>query len=491
MKRVFGYLLVLTGLAACGVFPSCKKDNPANGGGDTPGRDKQEEVATAARNLERAITLTDAAMKNYFNEADGFAMYRYYNPYNGTHQNNEYGSVWMYTSAIEAVNAVLKGLDTDKAKGNTTLYTAHHDRYVQLLNKLVDRLDYYSGTFSLTSFTQTRNWTVYGVNRGKSKGGASVGGRENVYDDQQWLVRELIEAYHLTGKAEYLRKAEYLTEYVLDGWDCTVKNGKERGGIPWGPGYYSKHSCSNGPMVSPLVWLSEAYKGKSDQATWRYIDLSDGHTRKAEQMPKSDYYLMFARKVYAFQKDNLMMKDGSRVYADNLNGPNIGGDIQYETVDGERYRKPADLNDFNGPALSYNSGAMLSGAADLYRVTGDNVYLKDLQALVVDSFRAFAKLGQQKAGYYSYAIDGFNNWFNGVLLRGYVDAFPYDSAASAPIDSFQKNLDYAWDNYLNEDMLPPSLLVGWNTDRSRNNVEGMFMFAFAAEYAAMSRYLNK
>jgi hypothetical protein len=33
--------------------------------------------------------------------------------------------------------------------------------------------------------------------------------------------------------------------------------------------------------------------------------------------------------------------------------------------------------------------------------------------------------------------------------------------------------------------------VGWNTDRSRNNVEGMFVFAFAAEYAVMSRYLNK
>ena len=373
-------------------------------------------------------------------------------------------------------------------KGLKSVNNNNFDRFVSFMNWA---MDYYSGTFSLTSFTQTRNWTVYGVNRGKSKGSASVGGRDNVYDDQQWLVRELIEAYHLTGKAEYLRKAEYLTEYVLDGWDCTVKGGKERGGIPWGPGYYSKHSCSNGPMVSPLVWLSEAYKGKGDQATWRYIDLSDGHTRKAEQMPKSDYYLMFARKVYAFQKDNLMMKDGSRVYADNLNGPSIGGDIQYETVDGERYRRPADLNDFNGPAISYNSGTMLSGAADLYRVTGDNTYLEDLQALDVDSFRAFAKLGQQKAGYYSYAIDGFNNWFNGVLLRGYVDAFPFDGAASAPIDSFQKNLDYAWDNYLNENMLPPSLLVGWNTDRSRNNVEGMFVFAFAAEYAVMSRYLNK
>lgn len=477
-------------LAACGILPSCGKQDSPGSGGDVPGSNIGTEP-TAARNLERAIALTDAAVKNYFNEADGFAMYRYYNPYNQVHQNNEIGSVWMYTSSIEAVNAILKALEADKAKGNTALYDANHDRYVQLLDKLISRLEYYAGTFSLTSFTQSRDWTVYGVNRGKAPGSASVAGKDNVYDDQQWLIRELIEAWHLTGNSNYLSKAEYLTEYVLDGWDCTVKGGKERGGIPWGPGYYSKHSCSNGPMVSPLVWLHEAYKGKSDKITHRYIDLADGRTRRTEEMSKSDYYLMFAKKVYAYQHDNLMMRDGSRVYADNLNGPNIGADIQYEVINGQRYRKPADLHDFNGPALSYNSGTMLSGAADLYRVTQDAAYLKDLQSLDTDSFKAFAKLGQQKDGYYSYAIDGFNNWFNGVLFRGYVDVSAYDGAAAAAIDSFQKNLDYAWDNFLYEGMLPSSLLVGWNIDRSRNNVEGMFTFAFAAEYAVLSRYLNK
>lgn len=490
MKRVIGLVLIMMALAACGILPSCGKQNSSEGGGDVPGPG-ESTTPTATGNLERSIALTDAGVRNYFNEAEGFAMFRYYNPYNKTHQNNEIGSVWMYTSSIEAVNAILKALEADKAKGNTELYNANHDRYVQLLDKLISRLEYYAGTFSLTSFTQTRNWTVYGVNRGKTPGGASVSGKDNVYDDQQWLIRELLEAWHLTGNSAYLQKAEYLTEYVLDGWDCSVKDGKERGGIPWGPGYYSKHSCSNGPMVSPLVWLHEAYKGKADKITHRYVDLSDGRTRRTEEMAKADYYLMFAKKVYAFQRDKLMMRDGSRVYADNLNGPNIGADIQYEVIDGERYRKAADLNDFNGPALSYNSGTMLSGAADLYRVTQDNAYLKDLQALDVDSFKAFAKLGQQKDGYYSYAIDGFNNWFNGVLFRGYVDACPYDGAASAAIDSFQKNLDYAWDNFLYEGMLPSSLLVGWNQDRSRNNVEGMFTFAFAAEYAVLSRYLNK
>jgi hypothetical protein len=56
------------------------------------------------------------------------------------------------------------------------------------------------------------------------------------------------------------------------------------------------------------------------------------------------------------------------------------------------------------------------------------------------------------------------------------------------IDSFQKNLDYAWDNFLYEDMLPTSLLGGWNMDRSKNSVEAMFTFAFASEYAVLAKY---
>src|SRR5690606_27358538 len=112
---------------------------------------------------------------------------------------------------------------------------------------------------------------------------------------------------------------EYLTEYVLDGWDCTRDaNGEERGGIPWGPGYVSKHSCSNGPMVSPLVWLHEIYKDKSDEITYRYVDSEDKQTRLSETVKKADYCLDFAKKVYAFQKKLLLRSDG--VYDDMMGG---------------------------------------------------------------------------------------------------------------------------------------------------------------------------
>jgi hypothetical protein len=56
------------------------------------------------------------------------------------------------------------------------------------------------------------------------------------------------------------------------------------------------------------------------------------------------------------------------------------------------------------------------------------------------------------------------------------------------IHSFQKNLDYGYDNFLYEGFLPTNLLVGWSLDNGKNNTEGMFNFAFAAEYAVLARY---
>ena len=267
------------------------------------------------QNVERAIEIIDNAVECYFTGA-GMAMSRYYNPYTGS-RSEELGSVWMYTSSIEAVNAVLHALKVQKEQGINELYDAHFERYKELLSKLYSNTDYYAGTYTLVSFTQTKEWTVYGVNRGRDKGIAEVEGIMNVYDDQMWLIREYLEAYKFTGDTKYLTKAEYLTEYVLDGWDCTLDaNGNQNGGIPWGPGYTTKHSCSNGPLISPLVWLHELYKGKNDEITYGYVATDNSRQKKTEK--KSDYYLNMAKAVYDYQKQHLLTAEG--VYDDMMGG---------------------------------------------------------------------------------------------------------------------------------------------------------------------------
>lgn len=442
---------------------------------------KEINIALADKNLNRAMAIADSTMAYHFT-ANGMA--RFYDPYTNK-SSDERASVWMYTSSIEAVNAILHGLKSQKKAGSSTLYKKNFKRYAKLLETLYEGLIYYQGTFTLTSYTQTKEWTVYGVDRGSEKGQARVKGIYNVYDDQQWLVRELLESYKLTDNKKYLEKAEYLTDYVLDGWDCTLdENGKENGGISWGPGYTTKHSCSNGPMVSPLVWLSELYKGKKDEIEFRYIDTDQ--SRKVARMKKSEYYLKFAKAVYEWQKDKLLREDG--VYHDMLGGCIPNCDVAYETINGTEYRKHTQLRTPTGKPYTYNSGTMLSGAADLYRVTKDVIYLNDAKVLSDASFSHFAKEGVTVSGFYTYPVDGFSNWFNGVLMRAYVDIYPVYKNVDKAVNSFQQNLDYGYSNFFYKGFLPTDLLAGWSNEKDKNKTEGMFSFTFAAEYAILARY---
>ena len=441
----------------------------------------EDGLSDARQNLDRSRRIMEAAKTFYF---DGKTMYRYYNPYTKA-RSTEKASVWMYTSAIEATNAFLEGLLALKEAGDASMYDKYFATWSGELSDLIGGLEWYEGTFTLTSYTGTAEWSVYGVDRGTSPHTAAVDGIHNVYDDQEWLIRELMNSYRVTGEEKYLEKAEYLASYVIDGWDCTLKSdGSEHGGITWGPGYTTKHSCSNGPFISPLVWLAEHYAGKKETAEHHYIGAD--RKRLVETMDKSEYYMMYARKVYDFQKSHLFNKN-TGVYYDMLGAQ--GDEIAYETVDGVRYRANNQERNATGEYYTYNTGTMLSGAADLYRATGEQKYLDDLKATSSSAFRYFATKSTSIEGCYDYPISGFSNWFNGVLLRGWVDVFPHYSNVDLNVMSFQHNLDYAFENNLYEDLLPANLLCPWNTVRANCRMEGMFEFAYAAEYAVLARYL--
>lgn len=448
-------------------------------GSDNPAA--RRNLALSERNTYRAMTLVDSTLVHCF--ADG-AMFRFYNPF-ASLVPDEKASVWMYTSSIEAVNAVLHALQSHKKYGDARIHALYFKRYARLLGKLYADLEYYAGTFTLTSYTQTREWMVYGVDRGKEKGRARVEGIYNVYDDQQWLIRELLESYKLTGNKNYLRKAEYLTEYVLDGWDTTLNElATENGGITWGPGYTTKHACSNGPVISPLVWLHELYKNKKDKIARRYI--ASGGERMVRNEEKRDYYLKLAEAVYRWQKTNLLRGDG--VFYDMMGGCDPDCHVGYETIDGQKYRKHTPLREAAGKPYTYNSGTMISGAADLYRATGEKIYLDDAERLSRCAFQYFAKPHPELTGYYSYPVEGFSNWFNGVLMRGFSDASPFFETAGEYLRTFQQNLDYGYVHFLQKGVLPTDLLMGWDGDEQKNRVESMFVFTFAAEYANLARY---
>jgi len=434
-------------------------------------------------NLTRAIALLDASMKKCFTGTD-MRMYDTYDT--STHTGNGTADVWPYTAALEATCSVLEALDSLR-NDQPALYEEHHDRYVTLLHNLFVNLGYYRGTYRLLSYANRQRWDIYGVQRGSRIGGATVVGIKNVYDDQMWLCRELIRAYRLTGDADYLSEATMLADYCLDGWDCCLDaNGNEYGGISWGPGYNSKHSCSNAPIIQPLAWLHDIYVSPDETDDYAHHYIAPDNSRLTTQRLRSEVYKEYAAKVYAWQKEKLYNRS-TGVYYDMLGADNT---IQYVTIDGLRYRTHVDTGNPGGNAYTYNTGTMLAGTAELYRLTNDDAYLADMKKLTVASYNQFGRNKRiDEVRYRQWPTDesatsGFNCWFNNVLMRACVDCWPYDPTGAARIlDSYQTNLDYAWDHFLTDGFLPIDLLGGWGESTI---TKGFHQLAFASEYALLA-----
>lgn len=454
------------------------------------------EESLAITDLQRAILMVDATMDASFTDGNSFRMYDTYNTQ--SHQGSGTADVWPYTAALEAHCSVIEALDALKDVA-PQLYADNHDRFVKRLKQLYNALDYYRGTYTLNSYAQIKSWSIYGVHRGGSKGTAAVTGIENVYDDQMWICRELVRAYRLTGDSDYLTKAEYLANYCIDGWDCCPDaNGNDYGGITWGPGYNSKHSCSNGPLIQPLVWLSEIYKTDGEEANLRFFYILQDGTRTNEMRRHSEVYLDFAKKIYAWQKEKLLNKS-TGVYWDMLGA--VTGEIQYVGEGRNKYRTHVDSNGPSGTAYTYNTGTMLAGTAELYRITGEEAYLTDLNALAQASWRQFVK-GRRLDGnvYFEWPTDevatsGFNTWFDDVLMRAYADAAPYNTTvynskthAENALLSFEQNLNYAFEHHNRDNMLPIHLIDGWGDS---DVTKGFHQLAFASEYAVIALWRQR
>lgn len=444
-------------------------------------QESNDDQQKALANIQRSMDIIDATWQTSIKGSDNnLYMVDTYDTSN--HSTSGPSDVWPYTAAIEAHCSLLEALELIKDI-DRQLYDDKYNTYLHQLEVLIDNLEYYRGSYRRPSYaTSSREWSPFAVPRSNTRGGADVSGILNVYDDQMWLGRELIRAYRITGKDEYLEKATYLIDYSLDGWDCwRDENGNEYGGITWGPGYNSKHACSNAPIIQPLVWLSEIYKDSNETVTYYYRN--ESNNVRNETRTRAEHYLDFAKKVYDWQKRNL--KHSSGVYWDMMGADN--------TIIVERgYRKHVDCGGPTGSLISYNTGTMIAGAAELFKVTNDETYKTDLTETSKAALSKFAKY-VRKLGAYEFNTDekataGFNTWFNDVLIRSYVDAYSYcdNNSPKNALTSMQKTLDYAFENHNRSNLLPIHLVDGWG---SETVTKGFHQFSFASEYAILAVWL--
>lgn len=395
---------------------------------DTVNEAKRAELeALMKKDIARAEVIGNATIKSYGKQAGGAFGYVLSEKFN-TKTNKAQGtsSVWHYTSYYAMISRLID--ITEKSD-------AAYETFETLSSQVYNGFGNYSGTGNIITYLGTVNVTMYGVHRAALSGKANIEGDQSVYDDQMWIIRENIYRYQQSGDQKYLDEAIRLCKICINGWDYTLdENDEEYGGIPWGPIYATKHTCSNAPIIKPLVEIYEILKAKNDQ--------------------NAQYYLDWAEKIYIFTRNNL--KNPNNLYGDLVGTQRV----ERTGSNGKKYYVTLGTAGADGKEYTYNTGAMISGAVALYKATGRSSYLTQAKSSSSAAYRTFCMGKTTKAPYYP--NDTQTIWFNLVLLQGFLDLYEVvPETAEQYIMSFQYWLDHAYDNYLKNGFLPRDTVNGW------------------------------
>lgn len=136
------------------------------------------------------------------------------------------------------------------------------------------------------------------------------------FDDNAWVGLDLVQAWHLTGKAVYLQRAEAVMRYEETGWD------NSGGGIYWNDKRISRNTPSTAPVAELAAYLYRA-TGQSNYLTW-------------------------AERIYAWEVKTLVNPNAGDVW-DNINP---SGKI-------------------NTDLWTYNQGTVIGAGVLLYEITGN------------------------------------------------------------------------------------------------------------------------
>lgn len=364
----------------------------------------------AARDRERCFHLAKAYFNTFYNRKTKELLFNFPN-------DRGLASCWEYIGLMSMTDKLAQ---IDPAT-------------LPLLREVIDGLEYYG-------FQKDGGLWGYVVNRGKSPLGATDPGL--AFDDNIWLTINFLRAYDLTKESGYLEKAKFLVEFLIrEAWFEPL------GGMFWDSRKDARHSCSNNPLIKPLVDIYRI------TGTVRYLD--------------------WAKKVYSF---SLKLKDPTlHVFHDLVRASKDEAGNWAEGVPG-------------GGFYSYNTGSFISGASALYEVTGDQQYLREALDAADGAFRYFASKGPE--GCVEFPVST-TVWFNSILLKGFLDVYPFAKPQCLPyIQAFQQSIDYAYEHFLKDGFLPSAWLRGWQDVKKDTNKEALDHSANVEIYALLSLFEN-
>ena len=143
------------------------------------------------------------------------------------------------------------------------------------------------------------------------------------YDDMEWMTLACLRAYEATSDDRYKTTAELLWTDIKGGWDDTFG-----GGFYWRKDRMNKNTPANAPAC---IIASRMY-----------------------QLNRNGEDLDWAKKSYQWQKDNLVDPVTGLVW-DGLDASGTNKDWKF----------------------TYNQGVFMGAGIELYKITGEQVYLTD------------------------------------------------------------------------------------------------------------------
>lgn len=143
------------------------------------------------------------------------------------------------------------------------------------------------------------------------------------YDDMEWMTLACLRAYEATSDDRYKTTAELLWTDIKGGWDDTFG-----GGFYWRKDRMNKNTPANAPAC---IIASRMY-----------------------QLNRNGEDLDWAKKSYQWQKNNLVDPVSGLVW-DGLDATGTNKDWKF----------------------TYNQGVFIGAGIELYKITGDQIYLTD------------------------------------------------------------------------------------------------------------------
>lgn len=213
------------------------------------------------------------------------------------------------------------------------------------------------------------------------------------YDDMEWNALTMLRLYDITKDEKYLTTVKQLWADIETGW-----NDKAGGGIAWVKyQLYSKNACSNGPAA---IIAARLY-----------------------QLTKEESYKQWALDIYDWEKNTLYNQSTGAVY-DNINGDT------------------GVIADFS---LTYNQGTFIGAAVELYKITGNIVYINDAQKAA--NF-TIIKLIDTSNNILRDEGNGDNGLFKGIFMRYFLQLILTDgvdpSFKNKYVTFFNNNADVLW-----------------------------------------------